>query len=486
VIADNADNAGDEAARQMSNESFQGEPAIERSKNRHWLLSLIGLGVLLLVCEVGIIEAHINDRFYWILSCLLISGIPFVSAVWLIFRRKTFPPRTFLIIVVGGGLFRLILLPLDPPRLSTDIYRYIWDGRVQGSGLNPYLYLPVDPQLAGLRDNAIYPHINRKEYAHTIYPPVAQMFFLVATRVTQNVLGFKTIFIVIDLVTIGLIAATLRAVGQPAERVIVYAWHPLPIFEFGGSGHIDALMTCFIAVALWARVRGKFGLAGFALAGATLVKLIPIVLLPAFYKRWDRKLPIAFAATVALCYLPYLLGAGTRVLGFLPQYAQEEGLQNGARYYLLLLIDYILDWCGIVHEMPPAVFNGLALALLAAIAVWALFRQAPLGKENDETKGQWISSAFVLALVFSILLSSYYPWYYSWLAVFLCFVPNSAALTLTLIVWPLYRSLLEQSPDDLFRFQSRAFLPVFAVLLVSWIIRKRQEIKPRMNTNGRE
>jgi hypothetical protein len=275
----------------------------------------------------------------------------------------------------------------------------------------------------------------------------------------------------------------LRAVGQPAERVIVYAWHPLPIFEFGGSGHIDALMICFIAVALWARVQGKFGLVGLALAGAALVKLIPIVLLPAFYKRWDRKLPITFAATVVLCYLPYLLGAGARVLGFLPQYAQEEGLQNGGRYYLLLLIDYILDWCGVVHEMPAAVFNGLALALLAAIAVWVWLRQAPLGKENDEIKGQWISSAFVLAFVFTVLLSSYYPWYYSWLAVFLCFVPNSAALALTLIVWPLYRSLIEHSEDDLFRFESRVFLPVLAVFLVSWIIRRHREIKPRMDTN---
>lgn len=458
------------------------EPSVgERAKDRRWLLGLISLGILSLVCEIGIFEVHVHDHFYWILFWLLVSGIPFVLSVWLVFRRRAFPGKTLWIIFIGAGLFRVLFLPLDPPRLSTDIYRYIWDGRVQGSGINPYLYLPVDPRLTGLRDSAIYPHINRKEYARTIYPPVAQMFFFTASRVTQSVAGFKTIFIVIDLITIGLIAATLRAVGQPPERVIVYAWHPLPIFEFSGSGHIDALMICFIAIALWARVRGKFGLAGFALAGATLVKLVPIVLLPAFYKRWDRKLPITFAATLALGYLPYLLGAGARVLGFLPQYAQEEGLQNGARYYLLLLIDYILEWCGVVHEMPPAVFNGLALALLALLALWALFRQAPLG--NDENQGRWISSASVLAFVFTALLSSYYPWYYSWLAVFLCFVPNSTALTLTLILWPLYRSLVEQSADDLFRFESRVFLPVLGVFLVSWIIHKRREIKPRIDTN---
>lgn len=447
---------------------------IRPAKEKRWLSALLGLGALLFISELGIVEAHIDNRFYWLLFWLLISGIPFVFAVWLVFRRKTFPTNALLVIFLAGALFRIVLVPLDPPRLSTDIYRYIWDGRVQGSGVNPYLYLPVDPQLAHLRDNLIYPQINRKEYAHTIYPPVAEIFFYGVTRVTQSVSGFKGILVLIDLVTIGLIAATLKAVGQPAERVIVYAWHPLPIFEFGASGHIDALMMCFIALALLARARERFGLTGFALGAATLIKFYPVILLPAIYKRWDRKLPIAFATTVILCYIPYVVGAGTRVLGFLPQYAKEEGLQSGGRYYLLLLIDYILDLCGVVHDLPPAVFNWMALSALAVIAVWASYRQAPIGKGTDETR--WIFYSFMLSLVFSVLLSSYYPWYYSWLALFLCFVPNAAALMLTLIAWGLYRSLLEQSADDLFRFQSRVFLPVFALFLVSWIAKRRSTV----------
>ena len=444
---------------------------IRLAKEKRWLSALLGLGALLFISELGIVEAHIDNRFYWLLFWLLISGIPFVFAVWLVFKRKTFPTNTLLVIFLAGALFRIVLVPLDPPRLSTDIYRYIWDGRVQGSGVNPYLYLPVDPQLAHLRDNLIYPQINRKEYAHTIYPPAAQIFFYGVTRVTQTVSGFKGILVLTDLVTIGLIAATLKAVGQPAERVIVYAWHPLPIFEFGASGHIDALMMCFVALALFARTRERFGLTGFALGAATLIKFYPVILLPAIYKRWDRKLPVAFATTVILCYMPYVVGAGTRVLGFLPQYAKEEGLQSGGRYYLLLLIDYILGLCGVVHDLPPAVFNWMAVSALAVIAVWAFYRQAPIGKGVEETK--WFFYCSILSLVFSMLLSSYYPWYYSWLALFLCFVPNAAALALTLIAWPLYRSLLEQSADDLFRFQSRVFLPVFALFLMSWMIKRR-------------
>jgi hypothetical protein len=170
--------------------------------------------------------------------------------------------------------------------------------------------------------------------------------------------------------------------------------------------------------------------------------------------------------------LPYVLGAGGSVLGFLPQYAKEEGLQNGARYYLLLLIDYVLDWCGVVHEMPPAIFNGLVVAFLGLLALWAWWRQPRAGKESPEAERRWIFPGYVLALAFSVLLSSYYPWYYCWLAFFLCFVSSPATLLLTLIAWPLYRSLLEQSGDDLFRFQSRVFLPFFALLILIWIMRR--------------
>jgi hypothetical protein len=268
----------------------------------------------------------------------------------------------------------------------------------------------------------------------------------------------------------GIVAATLRATGQPAERVIVYAWHPLPIFEFGASGHIDALMICFLAIALFARAREKYGIAGIALGAATLVKFMPVVLLPAMYRRWDKKLPVAYALTIGVCYLPYVVSAGAHVLGFLPKYAEEEGLQSGARYYLLDLINYLLDWCGVVHELPVPVFTWIALAGLGAIALWAFRRQPPLRRDDSKSRNGWLFPAFLLAVAFSILLSPYYPWYYSWLALFLCFIPSSPVLLLTLIAWPLYRSLLEQSADDLFRFQSRVFLPFFALLLVIWIV----------------
>src|SRR5260370_42703697 len=77
-----------------------------------------------------------------------------------------------------------------PVFLSDDINRYIWDGRVQAHGINPYRYVPNDPHLATLRDDVFW-HINRGNYAPTIYPPVAQMLFLMATRLRETALAVK-------------------------------------------------------------------------------------------------------------------------------------------------------------------------------------------------------------------------------------------------------------------------------------------------------
>ena len=80
---------------------------------------------------------------------------------------------------------------LAPPFLSSDVYRYVWDGRVQVAGINPYRYVPADPALPPLRDAAIFPHINRADTARTIYPPAAQLVFQAVARVSDSVIAMK-------------------------------------------------------------------------------------------------------------------------------------------------------------------------------------------------------------------------------------------------------------------------------------------------------
>ena len=157
--------------------------------------------------------------------------------------------RALTVILAGALLMRLGLIFVEP-YLSTDIYRYIWDGRVQAAGINPYRYMPVAPELSHLRDAAIFPNINRPDTAVTIYPPMAQAIFLALTRFGESVLAMKLGLMAFEAATVAVLIGLLHRLGRPLTRVVAYAWHPLPIWEIAGSGHIDIAMCALLMAGL--------------------------------------------------------------------------------------------------------------------------------------------------------------------------------------------------------------------------------------------
>jgi alpha-1,6-mannosyltransferase len=159
---------------------------------RLWLLGgvLFGLTVAGLSLHVpgalGIGSIRLKT---WFVVIAGISAAVYLLAVLLVTHRPTGGRAVWVVLLVAAAL-RLVVLPA-PPFLSTDVYRYVWDGRVQAAGINPYLYLPVDPALRSLRDDFVFPRISRAEYAPTIYPPAAQMVFAAVGLVWSSVTGVK-------------------------------------------------------------------------------------------------------------------------------------------------------------------------------------------------------------------------------------------------------------------------------------------------------
>src|SRR5689334_15286337 len=253
------------------------------------------------------------------MTVAFVQSAIYLLAAWIVVRSRP-SNATVLIAVAFAVLFRLSIL-FFPPYLSDDIYRYVWDGRVQAAGINPYRYVPADESLAALRDDKIYPYINRRDSAQTIYPPVAEGAFLLITRFSQSVTWMKAAMVLFEAVAIWAIVQLLASFGFARQRVLIYAWHPLAIWEFAGSGHVDALAIAFIAVALLARRKRSETLTGLLLACATCVKLFPAVLFPALYTRRSWKMPLAFVVTVLIAYSPYLSVGPLGVFGFLPGYA---------------------------------------------------------------------------------------------------------------------------------------------------------------------
>jgi hypothetical protein len=353
----------------------------------------------------------------------LIQCAVYALAVWLVLSRRWSGTTVLSVIITIAILARAIAL-LAPDALSTDVYRYIWDGRVQAAGINPYRYVPADPALAFLRDEDIYPNINRPEYAPTIYPPVAEMIFFLASRIQQTWTAMKLAMVGFEALTIGAILALLRRDGLPPERVLIYAWHPLPIWEFSGAGHIDAAAIAFLCLALLAAMRERPVAAGAALALAILVKPFALVIAPALWKKWDFRMPAAFAGVLLACYAPYL-GVGWRVFGFLGGYGGEEGYFEGGGFFIAALLRHL----GV--PVPTGVFSaGVVLAILSGLAVFVAWRP------RREPVEPW--SPLLLAAAFLVLLSPHFAWYFAWVLPLLCRQLYLPLLYLTLACFILY------------------------------------------------
>ena len=200
------------------------------------------------------------------------------------------------------------------PPLSTDLHRYAWDARVQAAGINPYRYRRPTRGSSSLRDDHVYPGINLR-LANGL-PPGAEASFLArprrlrrrgsARRPGSSCSPRRPPW--------RCSCSCSRASGAPLERVGLYAWHPLAVSEIAANGHVDALAVLAGAGLLAAWQARRFALAGVAVAFGALVKLGPLLLVPALAGGAGRRLRSAGAALAVAAYVPYL-SVGTGVFG---------------------------------------------------------------------------------------------------------------------------------------------------------------------------
>ena len=396
-----------------------------RPAERTEALRFLPFALLLLAGEAfGLVAQFDHDLNRFIAAALLQGAVWAATAVFVV-RGARLPSIT--LILATAALMRLGALAA-PVYLSDDVYRYIWDGRVQAAGINPYRYIPTDMHLAPLRDQAVFPNINRNNYAPTIYPPVAQMLFFAASRLDETVLAIKLVLVAIEAIGIGALFVVLRTVGALRGNILLYAWHPLPVWEIAGSGHIDAAVVAFVALALAAAVTGRRAWSGAALAAGTLVKFFPLVLLPALWRPIKSNLGdwhwlSAFIVVIIAAYLPYL-GVGARMLGFLPAYMAEENLTSGRGFWFL-------DVIGRAVSVPVMVYLGVAAAVMTGLAVGGLRRPA-----DPSASLPWATALGMAAMLFA---SPHYAWYFVWLLPLLCVAPWWPAfwptLTAVLLYW---------------------------------------------------
>jgi alpha-1,6-mannosyltransferase len=357
---------------------------------------------------------------------------------------------TLRIVLLIALAVRLIAV-IAPPFLSTDIYRYVWDGLVQGAGINPFRYIPADSHLAFLRDANIYPNINRRDYAHTIYPPGSQVIFWAVTRISPTVTAMKLAMVGFEAATCYALIRCLKLVHMRPERVLLYAWSPVCLWEIASSGHADAAALAFISFALLARLTNHEKLAGGWLGAAALVKLYPIALLPAFLRGWRSRAPWVMVGVIATGYAFYLR-RGVSVFGFLPGFAQEEGMQNGTRYFPLAFVERNLH-----VTISTSAYLVICAAILGALAWWSFRRGA--------TPKACVASGLALAIALTLCFSPHYPWYFLWLLPFLTLRPWPPAFFLALAPAYLLTTNLGLPGEPMYRLNCLLYGGFFVLLV---------------------
>lgn len=368
--------------------------------------------------------------------------------------RSEHTRRTLGFILLFGILARLVLVA-STPAMSTDIYRYVWEGRVILDGHNPFAITPGDSSLAHLRDEN-FARINHPRM-ETIYPPVAQGVFALGALFTNTVAALKLLFIVFDIAVVLVLIALLRARGQPSTLAIVYAWSPLVIFETAHSGHMDAVGIFFLMLGLLWFERGRKVAGAASLGFAFASKYASALLVPYFaLRRRDVRWIGLALALVLVCYLPFA-GAGMKIFSSLLVYSREWEF-NGLAY----------------RVTQSLVGDGLtARGILALLLVGIVFATA-------RRQGDLLRYAFIALAAGLLLAPTLYPWYLAWVVPFLCIFPNRAWIMFTGLVMLSYGVLPHFAATGEWRLPAALiaieYAPFYLLLTAGWLRQRPRRV----------
>ena len=342
------------------------------------------------------------------------GGTPMLLVAWWAAIRWNLPPRWEIALLLVAALGVRGVLWFEGLEGTRDALRYMWDGKVQDEGIDPYKYPPQHKKLSDLRDGVYYPRIYRKELP-TCYPPVAEGWFWAGYKLDPGGFqGWKAVLLGHELLAVAVIWLALRRRGKRGGHAVIYAMAPLAAVMHMVGMHMDALYVPWLAAAfLFNKTRP--GLAGAAATVATMVRPLAIAAVPALMwgRHWKEAAWVAAGATLAglALVLPYA-SAGPDIIGSIPLYMMEWEF-NGALYGLFK------SWTG-----DPVIARKIGYGITIALALIFL------------TRKRWSAEGRFAASVgaYYAFSPTVYPWYMSMLIVPWLFVGGITPLVLGEIV----------------------------------------------------
>jgi hypothetical protein len=365
------------------------------------LILVGGMAVAAALSGLAISQAPLGTPLFYAFAA--VPCIVYALLLPRVLAEPEAPGRLLNLALLFAVLFR-IPLAAAPVGADNDMVRYLYDGRVQRLGLNPFTIVPADPAFAWTHTDETrrMPSIR----ARTPYPAAAQLFFRLVASVRETPRAMKGALVLCDLLTIVVLLQWLRETNRSRWLALAYAWNPLVILEVAHSGHIDALGALWIALSAWmlSTGRGMRAAAAFVLAVAT--KLLPIVLIPLYWRRLRVRDAVIAAALLLACYLPFA-SAGSVALGNVPNVV--EGIRfNGPVFH------------SIARGVSPFAAAAFAVGIGLAVAAWMRMRRPT----DAPDAWAWPMAASVACA------PVIYPWYLLYFTPFLF-----TRRTIPLVVW---------------------------------------------------
>jgi hypothetical protein len=366
-------------------------------------LRLCGLGAIQLLALILCSHKFGGDGEAFPIVPLTVAGVAYLLALRELFYTPKFSKSVIVAGLVLAAAWHVVFLAI-PTGSDDDVRRYVWDGRIQRLGYNPYVVVPDDPAVATLHTSETH-GLNNPQLPSP-YPPGAQLFFRAVTAIHESAFAFRVVLTLCDVAIVWILLAILRHTGQGVHWILAYAWNPLLATEVAGSGHIDILGALLLVISFAALLRHWRAVAAVTFALAVAVKFLPILLLPLYWRRIRVRDALLAAVIFVLLYLPFL-DHGRIPVGSLGTYVHSYRFNSPL-------------FSALEQVVRPEVVAGFAALLGLLIAVW--FRN----------KSQTLSAdAFAWSMAASLLSAPVvYPWYLLWL------LPFTRSLgTLPIIIW---------------------------------------------------
>ena len=315
-----------------------------------------------------------------------------------------------------GILFRLIFL-LSTPLLSQDFFRFLWDGMLLSNGLNPYEATPdllnqTAPLFSTPFSQELYKGMGALSAEHySNYPPINQLSFYLASliggnSILANIISIRVLLILSDLGIFWFGIKLLDYLNRSKKRIGLYFLNPLIIVELTGNLHWEGLMVFFFIFGLYLIfVKNQWKWATIPMAISVASKLIPLLILPLFWRFLKPKKSMLFGLLILLClflfFVPFFLGADN-----LSHYLNTIGLWfnrfefNGSIYYVIRAIGYEVKGYNIIRKLGTV----SPYIILGIVAVFTFIR-------NNKTPHVLLTGMLFCLSCYFFIATTVHPWY---------------------------------------------------------------------------